>query len=262
MRISHTFLPLVVSAVCLWGCGDSVGPVGQVYEWRGAVASGAIVEIKGINGAVVASRSRDGLVRLTARKSGPEDQYLGVNIDVVAHETGVTICAVYPNTPGVGPNWCGRGSEGYLSAGGSEVYVTFEVQIPEGVTFVGKTVNGSITVEDLDSDAEVSTVNGDVLVSTRRLAEASSVNGSVSGSIGQTDWDRPLEFSTVNGDVTVSIPPGTNAIVRGITVNGIVETDFNVTAVNNQVIQGKIGAGGPAMMLSTVNGDVRLERND
>ena len=262
MRIGYTFFSLATAAVFLWGCSDSVGPAGQIFEWRGVVAEGATVEIKGINGAVIASRSYDGVVRLIARKSGPAEEYLGVNIEVLQHESGVTFCAVYPNLAGVEPNWCGTGSEGFLSNQGSEVYVTFEVQIPAGVNLVGNTVNGNVNVEELDSNVDVGTVNGDVQVSTHRLAEASSVNGSVDGSIGQTDWDRPLEFSTVNGDVTVAIPAGTNAVVRGVTVNGMVESDFNVTTVNNQVIQGIIGNGGPAMVLSTVNGDVRLERGE
>ena len=58
--------------------------------------------------------------------------------------------------------------------------VHFDVRVPSGVGFVGRTVNGEVNAESLQSDAEAHTVNGSVRLTTSGLAVASTVNGSAS----------------------------------------------------------------------------------
>ena len=137
------------------------------------------------------------------------------------------------------------------------------MQVPAGVEFNGKTVNGEMSAEGLKGDAHVSTVNGSVRVTTTGLAEASTVNGSVYAEMGRANWTDELEFSTVNGGITLILPGKLDTEVRASTVNGEIETDWPLTVsgrFSNRRIRGTIGAGGRALSLSTVNGEIRLKK--
>ena len=144
-----------------------------------------------------------------------------------------------------------------------DVVVDFEVQVPAGVTFNGRTVNGEMSAEGLKGDAHVGTVNGSVKVTTTGLAEASTVNGSVYAQMGRADWTDELEFSTVNGGITLILPGKLDTEIRASTVNGDIETDWPLMVsgrFSNRRIRGTIGAGGRALSLSTVNGEIRLKK--
>jgi hypothetical protein len=70
----------------------------EEFHWSGKVAAGAAIEIKGVNGAIVATGAPGADVEVTAVKKGRKSDPAGVKIDVVEHAGGVTICAVYPST--------------------------------------------------------------------------------------------------------------------------------------------------------------------
>jgi Putative adhesin len=235
------------------------------FRWHGRVAAGKRVEIKGVNGDVRAVAATGGEVEVTAakhaRRSDPED----VKIQVIEHEGGVTICAVYPtprrarreNTCEVGDHWSSSTED-------NDVTVDFDVRIPAGVEFAGRTVNGEMSAEGLKADVKASTVNGSVRVTTTGLAEASTVNGSVYVEMGRADWSDELEFSTVNGGITLILPQRLDTEVRATTVNGDLESDFPLTITGRfgpRRMRGTIGAGGRSLSLSTVNGEIRLKKS-
>jgi hypothetical protein len=235
------------------------------FEWRGRIAQGDVIEIKGVNGSVNASFTSGDEVEVRAskvehRRGNAED----VEIRVVEHDDGVTICAVYPHRDRDRANTCEAGRNGRNNTRNNDVEVNFVVLVPAGVRFAGNTVNGDVEAEGLRADARVSTVNGDARVETTGLAEASTVNGSVYASFGRPDWSRELDFSTVNGSVTVEMPDETNARVSANTVNGSLESDFPLTITGrfgNRRMRGTIGSGdGGDLSLSTVNGSIRLKR--
>jgi hypothetical protein len=267
MKPTTAFTALAVATTWLLGCGDATGPVVDStvddFEWRGRIAQGNRIEIKGIAGGIQAHPIAGDQVVVTAVKRGPADELADVSIEVVAHDHGVTICAVYPDVPGERPNECAPGDAGHMSQRdtvGGTVRVTFTVQVPEGVEFVGRTVSGDVEATDLRSDAFVETVSGDARVFTTGIATAQTVNGSVTATIGQIDWGRDLEFATVSGDVTVMIPAGANARIEMEAVAGSLTSEFPLTEVGPGAAYGVIGAGGPTITLSTVAGNVRLLR--
>ena len=142
----------------------------------------------------------------------------------------------------------------------NDVQVEYTVRVPAGVRFVGRTVNGSVEARGLRADAEAHTVNGSIAISTRGLAQATTVNGSIEAELGAV-FREPLEFETVNGGITLVVPAGSGAEVRATTVNGDIRTDFPLTVrgrFNHRRVSGTIGRGGPQLMMSTVNGDIRL----
>src|SRR5262249_18786769 len=192
----------------------------------------------------------------TARRSDPEE----VQIEVIEHAGGVTICAVYPTPRGERPNQCGPGDSGHMSTHNNDVNVEFTVRVPSAVRFMARTVNGGIQARGLAADAEGHTVNGSVVIETRGVARASTVNGSIDAEMGVVEGE-PIEFETVNGGITLMMPARSAAELRATTVNGDIVTDFPLTVrgrFNRRRVSGTIGRGGPELNLTTVNGDIRL----
>jgi len=179
-----------------------------------------------------------------------------VRIEVVEHDGGVTICAVYPREG----NECLPGDRGRLSVRNNDVKVEFEVEVPDGVRFTGRSVNGSIRAEDLDSDVIAHTVNGAIDISTNGRAEAETVNGSIEADMGRADWDHDVGFETVNGSISLTLPEDVNADVRARTVNGRIRTDLPLTVreVGRRRLDGRLGDGGPELELETVNRSITL----
>ncbi len=234
------------------------------FEWSGRIAAGKAIEIKGINGPISASRASGGQVEVTATKQGgdrgdPDE----VTFEVVDHEGGVTICAMYPSRDEDEPNECGPGSRGRMNVKDNNTKVTFTVRVPNGVNLIAKTVNGEIEADGIGGDIRATTVNGDVSVTGSGVVEARTVNGSIEASMGRGDWSGDLEFSTVNGTITVALPGGVGAEVQASTVNGSLETDFPLTVQGRwgpKSLRGTIGDGGRGLHMSTVNGGIRLKR--
>jgi DUF4097 and DUF4098 domain-containing protein YvlB len=233
---------------------------GEDFEWRGPVAAGKMIEIKGINGSIAAEATSGTEVQVEAHKSGHRSDPEEVKIEVIQHADGVTICAVYPTPPGERPNECAPGDGGHMNTKNNDVNVEFTVRVPNGVRFTGRTVNGSIKARGLRADAEARTVNGSVDISTRGIASASTVNGSIDAEMG-TNPKEALEFETVNGGITLVLPASAGAEIRASTVNGAIESDLPITSIgkiSHRKLQGTIGKGGPRLKMSTVNGDIRL----
>ncbi len=262
MGRTHALAATALATAGLLGCGDSTGPGTVVIgdEWRGQVASGDRIEIKGVVGSIGATAASGNEVVVSWTKRGVENDPAEVQIEVVEHTDGVTICAVYPDVPGNAANECLPGQQGNMSVQNNDVEVTFTVRVPAGVEFVGRTVTGDVEALDLASNALGFTVTGNIDITTTGLAEATTVTGSITASIGLAEWDRDLEFTTVTGSVTVEVPANTNAEVRLSSVSGSITSDFPLSEVSTGNVQGTIGSGGRMLTLSSVTGNVALRR--
>ena len=257
MRIPGLVVALCVSVAGMAGAQD--------FNWRGRLAQGMKLEIKGVNGDVraVLSNGPEAVVNAAkhANRSDPDE----VEIKVVESEDGITICAVYPTPPRARrENTCEPGNNWSSSTENNDVSVDFEVQVPAGVKFDGRTVNGEMSAEGLKADVRAGTVNGSVRVTTTGLAEASTVNGSVYVEMGRADWADELEFTTVNGKITLIMPSQLSTEVRASTVNGEIESDYPVLVTGKfgpRRMRGTIGSGGRSLSLSTVNGGIRLRKS-
>jgi hypothetical protein len=232
------------------------------FRWSGNVPQGQTIEIRGVMGDVRAVPSRDGTVRVEAARSARRDDPQSVHIEVVEHAGGVTICAVYPTARGARRENACRPGGGNQSSERSDVRVDFTVQVPAGVEFAGSTVSGDVVGEGLRSDVRVSSVNGSVRVGTSGVAQASTVNGSVTLRMGPGPLPARTRISSVNGPVTLELPE-LNAELRASTVNGHIESDFPIVMqgrISARSWRGTIGAGGPELHISTVNGPITLRR--
>ncbi len=230
---------------------------GSHWSWHGQVATGKSLEIRGINGDIVAEAGTGNEVVVTAdkhaRRSDPDD----VRIQVVQDGDGVLICAVYPGSS----NRCARDDDYHMNTHDNDVQVDFHAQVPAGIAFAGHNVNGDVEASDLAARVDAATVNGGVRISTTAGdASATTVNGSVTAEV-RGQGDGRLNFKTVNGSVTVTLPKSLNADLEAHTVNGSIETDYPITVqgrLTPRRLEGRIGQGGRDLRLETVNGSIRI----
>ncbi len=257
--------PILVAAGVMGAAAlpKSATPQGTDFQWSGRIDRGKAIEIKGINGAITARATTGAEVQVTAVKhAGHKGDVDDVTFEVVEGADGVTICAMYPGREGK-PNECASGSGGRMNVEDNDTRVDFTVQVPAGVNFIGKTVNGDVETDRIGGNVHATTVNGDVNVAAAGYVRATTVNGSIEASLGRADWQGDLEFTTVNGGIALRLPDGVGAEVTAGTVNGNFETDFPLTIQGKwgpKHVTGTIGSGGRKLSLNTVNGSISLRR--
>jgi hypothetical protein len=252
-----------VAVLALAVAPAAFGAEAEAFTWSGRVAKGQQVEIKGVNGAITVEATTGDSVELRALRSAQRSDPAAVQIKVVEHAGGVTICALYPTPDGERPNECAPGKGGRMSTRDNDTKVEFKLRVPTGVRFAGQTVNGGIEVAGLSSDVEARTVNGGIQIETSGLAEAETVNGGLTVRIGRADWTGTTRFRTVNGAITVELPANVSTEVHAKTVNGDIETDFPLTVtgkIGRRSLSGTIGSGGRTLELETVNGGITLRK--
>lgn len=256
--------PTVFPAVLLSFATFATGAAAQQqFAWQGSLAAGRTIEISNLNGDVVAVAATGNEVRVTAQKSARRSNPDDVDIRVVEHADGVTICAVYPAPEGRAPNECRPGGGGRNATRNNDVRVSFRVEVPAGVAFVGRSTNGGVSATGLDADVRAHTTNGDIRVSTNGLARASTTNGAINVAMGRADWTGELAIGTTNGAITVALPASAAADLTAETTNGTIASDFPLTVsgrFSRTRLSGAIGDGGRALRLTTTNGDIEIRR--
>jgi len=285
-RILVAMLPVIVAAAAVNAQSTND------FRWTGTIPAGKSIEIRGLNGAIHAEPAAGNQVEVVAtkrradwdRSHGPrrdrQDRQAGdldsVKIQVVPNDGNVTVCAVYPASDRTlgsgrhdrqdpGPSECQPRADAPAGSAHSDVVVDFVVKVPAGVRLLARTINGSVDARDLESHADIRTVNGKVTISTSGTATAETVNGAIDASIGNAAGTEPLDFHTVNGSVTLRLPKGTNAELHAETSNGHFESELPITVQNfngrRRRVDGTVGSGGRRIELHTVNGSIRLQAN-
>ena len=234
------------------------------FRWTGRVAQGKSIEVKGINGSISAEPASGDQLEVTAIKTGRRSDPAQVNIKVVEHAGGITICAVYPSDDPGEPNSCEPGQgHGRMNVRNNDVKVDFKIRVPAKVDLISRTVNGEINALGLAGNVESHTVNGSINISTSGYAQAKTVNGDISAKLSDANWPGALDFKTVNGGISVNLPSETNSSVDASTVSGDISSDFQLTilgTMSRKHLSGTIGGGGRELNLKTVNGSIHLRR--
>lgn len=258
-----TFLLAAAAAVTLAPALGAQERVTEEFRWSGRIPAGQAVEVRGLNGGITAVRGTGPDVEVVAIKSGRRSNPADVDIQVIPHAGGVTLCTLYP-TPSNRrePNECGPDFS-RMSTNNNDVSVEYTVRVPDGVRLLARTTNGGVEVEGLTGDVDVSTTNGGITISTAGMARARTTNGSIDISIGRLSGTDDLEFRTTNGGITLRVPSNLNANLRAATTNGGITSDFPITVQGTfgpRRLEGVIGGGGRSIVLQTTNGDVQLLR--
>jgi hypothetical protein len=231
----------------------------EAFAWRGPMPAGGILEIKGVNGSVHAVRASGSEVVVTATIRGRRSDPATVRVERVEHDGGITFCAVYPTPSGAEENVCAPGDGGRMNTRRNDVAVEFQVEVPRGVPFHGRTVNGSVEAADLESDVVAHTVNGSVGVSTTGSALARTVNGSIEARMGVAPTGE-ADFETVNGRIELDFPDDMDAELDVRWLNGGLDSELPITLgrMGRGHATGTLGRGGPTIRIKTVNGSIRI----
>lgn len=260
----------VISKSCIESSIQKSVNQSDEFRWNGHVAAGATIEVKGINGEIVAEPASGPDVEVIALKKSRRSDVNSVHIKVEQHAGGVTICALYPNEDGEYPTACGRdddnesGQKESSSNGNirnNDVSVDFTVRVPARVGFTGKTINGGIRATSLDGNVITRTINGSIKISTSGYGEATTINGEIAAKLGDGNWPKALSFKTINGGISLDLPSNLSASVDAQTLNGSINSDFPLQVISQEGrkhVKGTIGSGGRALVLKTLNGSINL----
>ena len=250
-----------------------LGAQEDTFEWSQRMGQGQVLEVQGIVGNIRTVLASGNEAEIVARKRGDRDDFDEVAIEVESLDDGFVVCAVYGSW-NHGQGRClrnGRDSGEDQERGRHrnvhiDVDVEFEVRVPAGVEFQGNMVSGEINVRDLRSEVDVSTVSGDIFVSSSKMVWANSVSGDIEVEMGSFEGDE-MEFSTVSGDITLWLPEDFGANIDFNSLSGDLSSDFDLTVRSRRNrrwvgtdVEGTIGGGGRDLSLNTVSGDVELRR--
>lgn len=110
---------------------------------------------------------------------------------------------------------------------------------------------GAVHVTTHAKDVDLNQIYGDSYVNDRD----GTISVEPAGPYG-------IEASNRKGDVEITLPPDASGTVDGRTHNGDVVSDFALTVSGDQdkTVTGKIGAGGPKIVLSTDDGDLHIKK--
>jgi len=211
------------------------------------------VQLENVNGDVrIVTWDREE-IKVDAIKSATKQEHLEeVKIEVDAKSDRIRVNTKYPDSK------LRRNKDNSVS-------VEYVLTVPKQSRLERiNTVNGGVEIEMAGGDVKASSVNGNVTaVGLAGQVELSTVNGSVKASFAELK--KAVSLKSVNGSVTVSLPTEANAKVSANTLTGGIKSDFSLPVKKHfpigQNLDGKLGEGGPAIELSTVNGGIRIDRS-
>jgi hypothetical protein len=252
---------LIPASFTLWlcACGSAFagGTHQESFTWHGNIAPGKTLYLRNLNGAIRAQSVLGSEVRVRAVKRSPERDLDQVQIAVVEHDGGATICALWnAERSACGPN----GRYGRNDSKDVKAQVEFEVDLPRGVNLDAETVNGTLMLQAETSAVRAVTVNGNVELTTPGPGEARTANGRVRADIrGGGRGDIALE--SINGSIDVHLPNKINADTDSSVVNGRIRSRVDIRAADRSThhLRGRIGSGGRMLSMRTVNGSINIE---
>ena len=260
---------LIVIAIC------SASPLGaQTVSWSDPSRPG-LLKVNVLNGSITVKgySGRDVVVDAKPRvggnrRGGPPPEAGGLRrIDQTA--TGLAI-EEKNNVMTIGTSAFDRGAD-------------IEIQVPAKTNLNLESLNGgSITVEGVEGEIEVTNLNGGItLTDVGGAILAHSLNGRVIVSLRQATANKPMAFTSMNGNVDVTLPASTKANLKMRTDHGEIYSDFDVQlrASDNKptvedtrkqggryrietdkTISGAVNGGGPDFDLHTMNGNIYIRK--
>jgi hypothetical protein len=212
------------------------------------LASGARVEVRGVNGTVdietaAGATAEIHIVRLA--RSRDDLNYHKIIIEPSANSLIV------------------RG-ENDNDHGNHQVRHRVTLRLPRQIDLSVSGVNGRATVGAIDGPIQLNGINGAVEVGQAvGYAKISGINGRVKVNIVRLS-ERGIHVSGVNGGVELQFAEDLNADVEVTGINGRVNADVpNVTVMGKlerNSFRARVGAGGTPIIINGVNGHVKLTR--
>jgi DUF4097 and DUF4098 domain-containing protein YvlB len=225
-----------------------------------AFQPGARFTLNNVNGAVTVSTWDQPQIRIQAEKTvKAHDEADGqkllksVEIRISANAGGVDVETKTPDLS--------TGFFDWLFGSGGEAEVEYRITLPRKASLEIENVNGSIDAEGIEGNFHIETVNGRIeLTRATGALDLSTVNGAIHAQMASLEPGKRHSIDTTNGGVNIELPPAARANLDVRTVNGSIRSDFPivVNTVDDNRLSGPINGGGPALVVRTTNGSVKV----
>ncbi len=273
----------VITAACLLTVATSTsvaaGRVEESKTWTETFpvnARQASLEIDNIWGDVNVRPGKSGEIVVTIKetRSAPDQKRFERSLETLrlnteADENGVTLYVGNRES-----RWHGRDN-----CRDCRVDYQFDVVVPADTRLDVSTVNdGHIDVAGISGRVSAANVNGPIAVAgMHNCTELNSVNGEVDLGFTRTPGEN-CNIETINGDITLKLPDNSGIDVAMDLFNGRMLTQLPVDAlalparVEHTESDGRhqyrieqhagvrIGGGGPTFTISSMNGDIRIQK--
>ncbi|HST21466.1 MAG TPA: DUF4097 family beta strand repeat-containing protein [Blastocatellia bacterium] len=245
--IKRLFRLSVVSAII--GLAFAATASAQDFEKSYRISAGGQVSVSNISGdVVVTGYDGDAIIVRGIKKGRDSDR---IEIEDKSSAGRVNVGVRYPKE-------CN-----------CDASVRFEVRVPRSVSynFDGfSSVSGDVDVSGVNGRLRASAVSGDVRVkNVSGSANVNSVSGDVEVEVDRLDGSDDMKFASVSGDVVVKMPSNLDAEVDISSLSGSIKTDFPIEVQSERhgprtYARGRLGSGTRRLNMSTVSGDLSLNR--
>ena len=212
------------------------------------LARNSSLEIKGVNGEIRVSRAAgEQVIVSVARDAGKVEPQL----TMVTHDRGATICTVYPSSNPKSPNECLPGNNGRLAQGNPNGFpsVRFQVEIPDGVHFVGDLTLGNIRTEAATGNLQLKTARGDISIvdgGSAAIQAGVGLLGNIDAVISPAGGGQPRRVrldAIGNGQIRVALPtPLRVSYSIASQTRPTIDPAFKMEKVSRPVAAGELGA--------------------
>lgn len=144
--------------------------------------------------------------------------------------------------------------------------IRYEIKLPREMGRVEiSSMNGSVKIADLSGQIIVEGMNGSVdLIGVRGLSRVKTLNGRIRSVLNEAS-NAPMSFESVSGSIDIALKPDFNATLDAGAVTGSIKIDdqFGITVEKQfigQQARGQIGTGGQPLKVNTVNGSIKLSK--
>lgn len=153
------------------------------------------------------------------------------------------------------------------------------VRVPESFSVRISLTNGKgITVENLNGEMEISTVDADIhLKNVSGSASVNTVSGKITADFRSISNNGPMGFSNVQGDIDIALPARSGITAKLRSEWGEIFTDFDIQIdqnsrggsgsaagmyplTRNKGVSGTINGGGSEFMIQTLRGDIYIRK--
>ena len=154
-----------------------------------------------------------------------------------------------------------------------------QIEVPLRTSVQVSTMNGDITVQDVDGRMEINSMSGHLtLTNVGGSVVANSVAGDVVAVLTRAEAGAPISFTTLSGKVDVMLPAAIKANLKLRTFSGDMFTDFDIPAAPaassrvgrqgdgrfrfeiERAVAGALNGGGADVELRSFTGDIYLRR--
>ena len=242
--------------VALFATGSLVASVTEEETFSYPLTDGGRFSISNVNGSITITGGSGGAVDIIAtKKANSQNDLDRIEIEI-SHSADEVVVETELGS-----------SDRWFSRGGNSGSVEYEVTVPAGTMLdsietvnggvaisgvsgnvVAESVNGSLEIRDLESDAKLSTVNGGVYAVFTRL-----------------EGQQSVKAETVNGRVTIMLPANADVRISADSLNGSINgRDFGLETDKGFVgsdLNGNLGSGSARLNIDTVNGSIKIRSN-